>query len=117
MTLIGVGIGCAAFSFWAMLPDTVEFGEWKSGTRAEAVIFGLGLFFLKLGLGIGSFVLGILLDYYQYTPNIEQSFFTLKGIHNITTLTMTIPAILIAIIMINYKLDEGLYKKITNANP
>jgi GPH family glycoside/pentoside/hexuronide:cation symporter len=116
MGLIGIGIGCAAFAFWAMLPDTVEFGEWKSGIRAEAVIFGLGLFFLKLGLGIGSFLLGLLLDYYQYSPNIQQSLFTLKGIHGITTLAMAIPAILIMVIMFNYKLDEDLYKKISNTN-
>lgn len=114
MGLIGIGIGCAAFTFWAMLPDTVEFGEWKTNIRAEAVIFGLGLFFLKCGLGIGSFLLGFLLNYYQYVANAEQTPFTLKGIHGITTLAMAIPAILIIGIMFNYKLDEKLYKKIVS---
>lgn len=112
MGLIGAGIGCAAFTFWAMLPDTVEFGEWKSGIRAETLIFGLGLFFLKVGLGVGSFLLGILLNYYQYTPNLEQSAFTLKGIHGIATLAMAIPVILIIGIMLNYRLDEKLYQEI-----
>lgn len=112
MGIIGIGIGCAAFAFWAMLPDTVEFGEWKTGVRAEAVIFGLGLFFLKFALGISSFFLGVMLDYFQYVPDTELSNFTLSGIHGITTLAMAIPAILIIVIMMNYKLTEELYLKI-----
>ena len=112
MDLDEIGIGRAAFAFWAMLPDTVEFGEWKTGVRAEAVIFGLGLFFLKFALGIGSFFLGIMLDYFQYVPDTELSDFTLNGIHGITTLAMAIPAVLIIVIMMNYKLTEELYLKI-----
>ena len=112
MGVMGIGIGCAAFAFWAMLPDTVEFGEWKSGVRAEAVIFGLGLFFLKFALGIGSFILGNLLDYFQYFPDSDLSDFTLNGIHNITTLVMVFPAIVIILIMSNYKLNENVYAEI-----
>lgn len=112
MGIIGTGIGCAAFAFWAMLPDTVEFGEWKTGVRAEAVIFGLGLFFLKFALGIGSFVLGLLLDFFKYTPDTILTDFTLNGIHYITTLAMAIPAVLIIVIMLNYQLNEDLYAKI-----
>ena len=112
MGVMGIGIGCAAFAFWAMLPDTVEFGQWTSGIRAEAIIFGLGLFFLKFALGIGSFILGILLNHYQYIPNTTLSNFTLNGIHYITTLAMVFPAIIIILIMLNYKLNEDFYIKI-----
>lgn len=114
MGFMGTGIGCAAFAFWAMLPDTVEFGEWKTGVRAEAMIFGLGLFFLKLALGIGSFLLGFLLDFYQYTPNADLSNFTLNGIHYVTTLAMVFPSIIIILIMLNYKLNEDFHAMITN---
>lgn len=113
MGIIGIGIGCAAFAFWAMLPDTVEFGEWKTGVRAEAVIFGLGLFFLKFALGIGSFILGNLLDFYQYIPDTDLSKFTLNGIHNITTLAMAFPAVIIILIMLKYRLNEELYEEIS----
>lgn len=113
MGIIGTGIGCAAFAFWAMLPDTVEFGEWKTGVRAEAIIFGLGLFFLKFALGIGSFILGILLDYFQYHSDVDLADFTLNGIHGITTLSMAIPAVLIIAIMMNYKLNEDFYAEIS----
>ena len=112
MGLMGIGIGCAAFSFWAMLPDTVEYGEWSTGIRAEAMIFGLGLFFLKVALGIGSFILGLLLNYFEYTPDNSLSDYTLEGIHLITTLSMVFPAIVIILIMSTYQLNQPFYTKI-----
>lgn len=113
MSIMGIGIGCAAFSFWAMLPDTVEYGEWSTGIRAEAMIFGLGLFFLKVALGIGSFVLGVLLDYFEYKPDTELSDFSLTGIHLVTTLSMVFAAVIILLIMSSYQLNQPLYNKIT----
>lgn len=112
ISVIGMGIGCAAFSFWAMLPDTVEYGEWKTGIRAEAVLFGLGLFFLKVGLGLGSFILGILLTFFQYQPNLEQTTVTLEGLHKIATLAMLIPAVGIVLLMVVYPLTEERFQQI-----
>lgn len=112
MSVIGIGIGCAAFSFWAMLPDTVEFGEWKSGVRAESILFGLGLFFLKIGLGLGSFILGFLLNGIAYVPNTVQSSDTLTGIHQITTLAMALPALGIIILMLPYRLTAKSHQQI-----
>lgn len=104
MSLIGSGIGCSAFSFWGMLPDTVEYGEWKSGIRAEAVLFGLGLFFLKIGLGLGSFILGLLLNSLGYQPNLVQGEDVLAGIHTLTTLGVALPYLGIIILMLFYTL-------------
>ncbi|MFK7907482.1 MAG: MFS transporter, partial [Chitinophagales bacterium] len=112
MSIIGVGIGCAAFSFWAMLPDTVEYGEWKSGIRAEAILFGLGLFFLKLSLGLGSFILGILLDSIGYLPNVDQSVEALLGIHTLTTLGIAVSGIGIVLVMWFYPLTSELHGRI-----
>lgn len=112
MAVIGTGIGCAAFSFWAMLPDTVEYGEWKSGVRAEAVLFGLGLFFLKLSLGLGSFILGLLLEYIGYVPNVGQSSKALEGIHAIATLGIVVSGLGIVVTMWFYPLTRELHGRI-----
>jgi GPH family glycoside/pentoside/hexuronide:cation symporter len=112
MASIGIGIGCAAFSFWAMLPDTVEYGEWKSGVRAEGVLFGLGLFSLKLGLGLGSFILGKLLGHIGYQANILQSHDTLHALHLQTTLSVGIMALCIFLIMVAYPLTTEKHQKI-----
>ena len=112
LSILGCGIGCMGFSFWAMLPDTVEYGEWKTGVRAEAIIFGFGLFFLKIGLGIGSFVLGLLLAYFGYTPNTTQTIETLNGLHALTTLALFFPALITLGIMLTYSLSASRYGEI-----
>lgn len=76
MNICSLGL---ALTFWSMLPDTVEYGEWASGIRTESFIFGLGQFFLKVALGIGAGLFGLLLGRVGYVPNVEQSPQTLAG--------------------------------------
>lgn len=80
--LVSLGIGNSAFilSFWSMLPDTVEYGEWKTGTRGEGAIFGLIAFSQKVALGLGTGMIGILLDAMGYVANKPQAPETLHGI-------------------------------------
>lgn len=47
------------FSFWAMLPDTVEYGQRASGVRSEAVLYGLSALFQRVAIGIGTLLVGI----------------------------------------------------------
>jgi GPH family glycoside/pentoside/hexuronide:cation symporter len=113
--LIGIGIGCAAFSFWAMLPDTVEFGQWKTGIRAEGMLFGLGLLALKLGLGLGSFLLGHALSFINYAPNAAQSASTLNALHTMTALCIGTIAVIIGIIVYSYPIDRARFEEIVKA--
>lgn len=80
--LVLVGIGNSAFilTFWSMLPDTVEYGEWKTGLRAEGAIFGLIAFSQKVALGIGTGMIGVIMGWIGYVPNRPQSEATLHGI-------------------------------------
>lgn len=80
--LVLVGIGNSAFilTFWSMLPDTVEFGEWKTGIRGEGAIFGLIAFSQKVALGVGTGLIGIIMGWIGYVPNRPQTAETLEGI-------------------------------------
>ncbi|PQZ84517.1 MULTISPECIES: MFS transporter [unclassified Brevundimonas] len=80
--LVAIGVGNSAFilTFWSMIPDTVEFGEWRTGTRAEGPLFGLIAFSQKVALGLGTGLIGVLLDVVGYTPNQAQTPETLRGI-------------------------------------
>lgn len=82
LLLAATGLGNAAFvvTFWSMLPDTVEFGEWKTGVRTEGAIFGLVSFAQKVAFGLGTGLIGILLDRFGYVANQAQSAETLHGI-------------------------------------
>lgn len=80
--LILQAIGAAAYvvCFWSMLPDTVEYGEWRSGVRTESLVFGLTVLGQKVALGLGAGVLGFALTRFGYLPNVAQSSQTLADI-------------------------------------
>lgn len=108
------GIGNAAFilTFWSMLPDTVEFGEWKSGTRAEGAIMGLTLFSQKIALGVGTGMIGILLDVIGYMPNRPQTPETLNGILLLYTLVPLALFVSAAAIIAFYPIDRSTHERI-----
>jgi GPH family glycoside/pentoside/hexuronide:cation symporter len=81
-----VGTAASYLSFWSMLPDTVEFGEWQDGVRVESLAFGLMSFAQKVSFGLAAAGLGWLLDGVGYVPNAAQSATTLDGIKVIMTL-------------------------------
>jgi GPH family glycoside/pentoside/hexuronide:cation symporter len=68
-----------AFSFWAMLPDTVEYGQLHTGLRTEAFLFGLAGFFAKVSLGVGAGLFGAGLAFIGYRANHAQTAETLAG--------------------------------------
>ena len=77
----GAGIVTAT---WGMLPDTVEYGEWRTGARAESLTFGLTVFGQKAALGGAAGALGWMLTQIGYVANAEQTPDTLDAIKNIT---------------------------------
>jgi GPH family glycoside/pentoside/hexuronide:cation symporter len=80
-------------TFWSMLPDTVEYGEWRTAIRAEAFVFGLGQFVLKVALGLGAGVFGWSLQRIGYVANVEQTSATLHGMR---TIMIVFPVILLS---------------------
>ncbi|PTU30534.1 MFS transporter [Stenotrophobium rhamnosiphilum] len=66
--------------FWSMLPDTVEYGEWRSGVRTESMVFGLATLGQKMALGFGAGFLGLALAHVGYVSNAHQTAETIEGI-------------------------------------
>ena len=74
------GAGAFAITFWGMLPDTVEYGEWKTGHRVESMIFGFATFAQKAAVALSALILGVLLDVIGYQAGAVQSEETLNGL-------------------------------------
>ena len=53
---------------WAMIADTADWSEWRTGRRSTGFVFAGMVFALKAGLGIGGALAGWLLAAYGYTP-------------------------------------------------
>jgi glycoside/pentoside/hexuronide:cation symporter, GPH family len=73
LMVMGFGGGAGYIGFWAMMPDTVEYGEWRSGFRSEGGIFGIVTLIQKAVLGLAAAALGELLGAIGYVANQAQS--------------------------------------------
>ena len=80
VAVIATGLSSVGVLAWSMLPDTVEWGEAKLGTRHEAKVFGLSAFAQKAALGVNALLLGLLLEAVGYVANVPQTEETLSGI-------------------------------------
>lgn len=106
IVLLGVGFGSHALTFWAMIPDTVEYGEWRSGVRAEGMVFGLISFVQKAALGVSVGVLGELLGAVGYVANRPQTPDTLHAIRLLMTVGPIGAALIGAAFVFAYPLDH-----------
>jgi len=46
------------YAFWALLPDTVEWGQRQFGVRSEAVLYGMAALMQRIAIGVGTLLLG-----------------------------------------------------------
>ena len=58
----GVGNACGGATMWAMVSDTIDYGEWKTGYRTEGLVNSACSFGYKIGNGVGSALLGLILE-------------------------------------------------------
>ena len=62
----GIGISVGYLVPWSMVPDVVELDELETGQRREGVFYGFFVFLQKMGLALGLFVSGWVLDLSGY---------------------------------------------------
>ena len=109
---ISAGSGAFAVTFWGMLPDTVEYGEWKTGIRVEASIFGLVTFAQKGAVALSAVLLGFLLDIIGYQAGQVQSAETLDGLRLIIVLVPLTGIVASALFMLFYPLSPQRHAEI-----
>jgi GPH family glycoside/pentoside/hexuronide:cation symporter len=118
ISVVGIGGSALPVMFWSMLPDTVEYGQAQTGRRAEAKIFGFATFAQKAAIGINALVLGLMLDFVGFVPNVAQSPYALLGIKATMTIVPAIGSAIIIMLALGYRLNQfehaKLLKKIKN---
>lgn len=110
----GMGLSTNWLSPWSMLPDTVEYAEWKTGTRNEGTLYGIFYFVFKFGSAVAGFLVGNILARTGYIANVVQTGQALSVIRLLFTL---IPAAFIVggIIFIGFfPINAAFHKKITD---
>ncbi len=109
--LISFVVDLHAPVFWSAIAEAVDYGQAKTGKRVSGLAFGGISFFQKAGMGAAGFIVGLLLTYFNYEANVEQSAFTLTGI---ALMLSVIPGFFHAImggLMFKYKITDKYYEE------
>lgn len=95
---------------WALVAETVEYGEWKTGVRSEGTVYTGFTFFRKVSQGIAGFFPGWMLTQIGYVPNVVQSDSTQEGLRQLIFIyPCALAVITIVAMLFFYKLNEKLY--------
>ena len=103
----GIGNACGGATMWAMVSDTIDYGEWKTGYRTEGLVNSACSFGYKIGNGIGSALLGIILEVGGYVGDAAVQ--TASALHSIEICFVWIPIAVYASGLVNmkfWKLDK-----------
>ena len=91
------GVIVATGYMWALVPEVISYGEWKSGKRIAGIVNALTGIFFKAGMPLGGIVPPAVLAYVAYnSETIDQSPLAEEGI---LWLVCVIPAALLALAM------------------
>ena len=111
---IGIGNGATGVLFWSMLPDTIEYGEWKTGVRTESSLYGFMTFAQKGAIAFAAVLLGMALTQIGFEPNEVQSEQTLSGLKFIMT-WIPLVGIFISFVLVSfYPIDKSFHQKLIN---
>jgi GPH family glycoside/pentoside/hexuronide:cation symporter len=67
------------FVFWALLPNTIEYGERETGVHLQGTVFGVAALLQRIAIGIATAILGWSFASAGYVPNVHQSAGTLAS--------------------------------------
>ncbi len=112
LAVLGIGNGATGVLFWSMLPDTIEYGEWKTGVRTESSLYGFMTFAQKAGIAISALILGVLLTNIGFVPNTIQTEETLENLKTIMTFIPLSGVVLSFILVYFYPIDSKFHKKL-----
>ena len=96
---------------WSMYADTADYGEWKLKRRTTALVFSTVQFSHKLGLAVGAGLAGIILGAFGFVANEVQNEESLQGIRMVFSILPAIFAVLSAVAIIFYKIDNNTLKQ------
>lgn len=97
---------------WGMVPDTVEYGQWKNGIRSEGIPIGFFCFTLKCGMAVGGALAAMVMSWTGYVANTELTGVARTAIIWLFNLVPAGFALACAITLCFYKLDGPKYKQI-----
>jgi GPH family glycoside/pentoside/hexuronide:cation symporter len=97
--------------FWSIIPEAVDYGQVKSGKRVAGMAFGGISFCQKMGMSLAAGMVGWILTYYKYEPDVVQSAFTLNGIALLLTIIPGVFHLAMGLLMYKYFITDKYYNE------
>lgn len=97
LVFFGFMYGIASALPWAMVPECIDYAEWKYGVQPNGLFTATFTFVQKCGIAIGGFLSSFLLGVAGFIANQEQ---TAGAIKMIISLRFVIPAILFSLVVL-----------------
>lgn len=107
-TIRAFGAGPLLSAVFALVPDVVEYGNWKYGMRSEGLISSAQSIGSKVGIGLGSAMTGWILGAVGYVPapGAPQSEAVINAIHFDYTWLGAILGVVILIIVLLLNVEK-----------
>jgi glucuronide carrier protein len=110
---LGLGLGAINTLIFALQADTVDYGEWKSGVRAEGVSYSVLSFMRKAGQAVGGGAAAYTIGVGGYVSGVAAQ--SDAAVTSIRVAAGIVPAVAIAgavAVMLAYPLTEESFRKI-----
>ncbi len=98
--------------FWSAIAETIDYGQVKTGKRVSGFAFGGISVCQKAGMAIAGGMVGILLDYFHYQPNQQQSALALQGIALMLSVIPGFFHFLMGVLMFKYRISDTYYDSV-----
>ena len=98
--------------FWSAIAETIDYGQVKTGKRVSGFAFGGISVCQKLGMAVAGGLVGILLTYFDYQPNHEQTQFALTGIVLMFTIIPGAFHFIMGMLMFKYRINDAHYNQV-----
>ena len=108
--LLIAGFGLTLFSSLIIpnIMDSIDYGEWKTGVRSDALVMSANSFGTKVGQGLGTASIAFMLDALGYEEALAvQTQSCVDGIHWLATLLpLVVYAVLIFLMLMIYRYEK-----------
>jgi GPH family glycoside/pentoside/hexuronide:cation symporter len=112
MFLVGFVNGCAPAVAASLQTDVIDVDEYETGERKEGVYFASWNLLQKSAFGINIMLVGFVLQWAGFEPNIEQSLSTQRAIGIAFAGLPFLATVGMLILLLRFRLDERMHNEI-----
>lgn len=107
LVIRGMGVACVSATKFGMIADSIEYGEYKTGVRAEGFVYSAASLGVRVGSALASAFIGWILGVFGYDGALAvQSASAMKGIRIMFYYAPLVVFLTLLLLLFFYKLDR-----------